>query len=198
MFRIDLLKGAGLPPRSHPLRIAAETLAFLAVAVAVGFDGVHSYDLARRLTGQRQTLARYDRQIADLSGVAKMLETADKQRTQITASLAEVAQVAGTHAAWSPILVTLTAQTPQEVAISEIVARHQESKSEKTKGQYDDSLSLGVLAPGGAPPVEQLIRALRTALPLQAGPDSIQIVSQRHQETAGLDAQHYVIECKLR
>jgi Tfp pilus assembly protein PilN len=198
MFKIDLLNGAGLPPRSHPLRIAAQTLAFLAVAVAVAFDGVHSYDLTRQRAAQRQTLARYDRQIADLGGVAKMLETADKKSTQIKATMAEVTQVAGTHTAWSPILVALTAQTPNEVVLSEIVAKHEEQKGEKTKGQYDDSLMLGVLSPDGAPPVEQFIRALRSALPLRSGPDSVQIVSQRHQDLSGLDAQYYVIECKLK
>jgi hypothetical protein len=198
MFKIDLLNGKELPPRSHPLQIAAVSLVFLAVAVVAAFDAVHAYGLERELPSRRQALARYEHQIAGLAGVAKMLETADRRRTEITAGLAEAKQLAATHTAWSSLLVTLTDQTPKEVVISEILAKREKPKTEQTQGPYRFSLVLGVISPAGAAPVEQLIQALRTALPLQPGPDSVQIVSQRHQEIEGRDAQYYIIECKLK
>jgi len=198
MFRIDLFNGKELPPRSHPLRIAAGTLALLAVAVAAAFDGVHAYDLAGKLAGQRQALAQADRQVAGLADVAKMLATAEKRQTEIDATLAEVEQVAAGHAAWSPILVTLVERTPAELSLSEVLAKREESRNASEKGRYYYSLLLGVVSPEGAVPVEHYMQALRAALPLQPGPESVQVISQRHQEIDGLDAQYYIIECKLK
>jgi hypothetical protein len=158
------------------------------------------YGLRRDLAGRQQSLARYERQIADLGDVAKMLETTAKRQGEIDASLAEVSQLGATHAAWSPILVALTQVTPKEIVISEILAKREEAKGapEQQKAPPSFSLVMGVTSPLGAGAVEQLIAALRKALPLKPGLDSIQILSQRHLESEGQMVQYYIIECKLR
>lgn len=82
MFKIDLLNGVGLPPRSHPLTIAAGTVAFVIIAVVAAFDAVHAYGLTRQIAGQQRAIATYDRQIAELGDVAKTLEAADKRTSR--------------------------------------------------------------------------------------------------------------------
>jgi hypothetical protein len=197
MFKIDLLNGAELPPRSRPLRIAAATLAFLALAVAATFDAVHVYGLRGELASRQQSLVSHDRQIAGLADVAKMLETADQRRSEIDASLAEVSQIIGTHSTWSPALVALAVNLPKGTTITEVLAKREEQKNALQKGRYDHSLLMGVISPAGAAAVEQFMQALRSALPLRPG-DSIRIISQRHQEIEGREVQYYVIECRLK
>ena len=57
---------------------------------------------------------------------------------------------------------------------------------------------VGVMSPSGGAAVEQFVRTLRLALPLQPGPDSIRIISQRQEMVAGQPVQYYVVECRLK
>ncbi len=198
MFRIDLLNGAGLPPRSHPLVIAAGTLAFVIVAIAAAFDAVHAYDLSRQIAAQQRSVATYDREIARLADVAQALEAADKRTKDIDAGLKEKDQMLATHRTWSPLLTTLMNSAPRGLTISEIVAKREERKNTPQKGVYDYSLVMGVVSPAGAAPVESLIQTLRLSLPLQSGGDSIRIISQRYLQVDGRDVQYYLIECRLK
>jgi hypothetical protein len=198
MFKIDLLNGAGLPPRSHPLLIAAGTLAFVVLAILAAFDGVHAYDVNRQIAGQQQSLLMYDRQIAGLADVAQMLAAAEKDAKDANDALKEKDLMLGTHRTWSPLLEALVKSAPQGLTISEIIAKREERKNVPQKGTYDYSVVLGVISPAGAAPVELLIQTLRPALPLQVGPDSIHIISQRYLQVADRDVQYYLIECRLK
>src|SRR5512135_2817433 len=129
MFKIDLLNGAGLPPRSHPLMIAVGTAAFVAIAVAAAFDGVHAYGLTRQIAGEQRSIAMYDRNIADLAQVAKTLEAEDKRTKLIEAGSKEKDVLLVTHRSWSPLLTSLMNSAPKGLTISEIVAKREEKKN---------------------------------------------------------------------
>ena len=196
MFKIDLLNGAGLPPRSHPLLIAAATLACVVLGIVAAFDGVHVYDVGRQIASQKQSLAMYDRKITELADVAKTLEAGDKRASDIRAGLAEVTQLLGTHRTWSGPLEKLT-NNAKGLTISEIVAKREEKRNIPQKGVYDYTLVMGIVSPAGAAPVESLIQALRLVLPLRSG-DNIGITSQRILQINGRDVQYYLIECRLK
>jgi hypothetical protein len=198
MFKIDLLNGAGLPPRSHPLMTTVVTLAFVAIGVAAALDGVHVYDVTHQTGSCQQSIAMYDRQIAGLADVAKALDITDKRTREINAGLKETDQILGTHRAWSPLLLTLMNSATNGLTISEIVAKREEKKNAPQKGVYDYTLVAGVISPAGAAPVEAFIQTLRLTLPLQSGPDSIRPVSQKLQQIDGRDVQYYVIESRLK
>jgi Tfp pilus assembly protein PilN len=197
MFRIDLLKGSENPPRSHPLRIAGITLAFVALIAGAAWDGARFYDCHQAAATERQSAAYYDREIAQLADVAAMLDTAQKQRDRIRASLAEVDKVLPIHAKWSDVLVGLAEATPETVTIADLMAKREEQKvGQQVKYAY--SLIMGVMSPSGSGPVEEFVRSLRLRMPLQPGPDSIRIISQRQEQIRGRGVPYYIIECRLK
>jgi hypothetical protein len=199
MFKIDLLNGAALPPRSHPLLIAGGTLAFVIVGIAAAFDVVHVYAVNREIAGQQQSMATYEHQIAGLSDVAKLLASFEKHSRDVNDILKEKDLMLATHRTWSPLLATLMSSAPKGLTISEVVAKRDDKRgSAAKKGSHEYSLVMGVVSPSGAAPVETFIETLRPALPLQTGPDSIAIASQRYLQVEGQDVQYYVIECHLR
>lgn len=198
MFTIDLLKGSGKPPRSHPLRVAAIAVAFVALAAAAALDAT-SFAQYQTATGiERRSSARYDQEIASLADVARTLEAAEKRRREIDASLMEVSRVLLTHAKWSGLLVALTGATPETITISDLMAGRKEQASDAQKGKYDYSLMIGVVSPSGSAAVEEFVRMLRQTLPLTPGAASIRIISQRQEEVRGRNLQYYVIECRLK
>lgn len=193
MFTIDLLLGRAKPPRSHPLRMAGVALAFALVATGAVLDGVYYFGLGRQLAAEQVSVRHYDREIAGLADVAKMLEKADQRRNEVNTSLAEVGTVLATHAKWSDVLVSLSQSAPESITIADLMARRDE-----VKGKYEYSLTMGVVSPTGPVAVEQFVRTLRQTLPLGSGPDSVRIISQRQQQMEGRDFQYYVIECRLK
>jgi len=193
MFTIDLLKGTGKPPLSHPVRMAGVTVAFALVAIAAVLD-VARYSRDNIDLGlQARSLRYYTEEVAKLSDVAKTLDAAEKRKSHINSALAEVNKALGLHTQWSPLLVALAAGVPDSIAIADLMA-----KREEAKGKYEYSLIMGVVSPTGPAAVEQTVRALRQALPLVSGPDSVRIISQRQQQMEGRDFQYYVIECQLK
>lgn len=197
MFTIDLLKGMGKPPLSHPLRMAGVTVAFALVAIAAALDGVRYVRDNGELALQARALRRYTEEVTKLSGVAKALDAAEKRKTQINAGLAEVSKALTIHAKWSPILVALTDSATKEIAISDLMAKREEQGS-GDQMKYGYSLMMGVVSTSGPGAVEQFVRNIRLNLPLSPGPDSVRIIAQRQEMITGRSFQYYVIECRLK
>jgi hypothetical protein len=197
MFTIDLLKGAGKPPQSRPLSAAGATLAFMVLVVATTFDGLRYYRDGSILAAQKHTLSYYQGEIFKLQDVAKTLDQVEKRRTEINAALAEVDKALGNHATWSPIIAALAQSASTDLVVTDMMAKREE-QGVGDKARFVYTLMLGVMSPSGAVVVEQFVRTLRLALPLQPGPDSIRIISQRQEMAAGKTIQYYVIECRLK
>jgi hypothetical protein len=197
MFTIDLLKGAGKPPQSRPLRIAGATLAFLVLIVAGGVDGLRYFRDEGLLTTQRRTLAYYQGEIAKMKDIADSLAAAEKRRIEINTILDEVNKVLVYHATWSSLISTMAINTPQELLLTDIMAKREE-QGVGDKARFEYTLMLGAVSPSGAAMVEQFVRALRLSLPLQPGPDSVRIISQRQEMVGGQSLQYYVVECRLK
>jgi len=193
MFTIDLLLGTAKPPRSHPLRIAGIALAFALVVIGMVLDDVYYYGINRQLGAEYRSLRHYEREIAGLADMAKMLQAADKRRSEVNASLAEVTTALTVHTQWSQVLVTLSKSVPESVTMADLMARREE-----LGGKYAYVLVLGMVSPTGPAAVEQFVRTLRQALPLIGGPDAVRIISQRQQQMEGRDFQYYVVECRLK
>ncbi len=197
MFTIDLLKGAGKPPESRPLWAAGATLAFVALVVAATMDGVRYFRDGGLLAAQTRNLAYYKGEITKLQDVAQSLDQAEKRRIEINAAMGEVNKALAYHATWSPILAALAQNTPSDLVVPDIMAKREE-QGIGDKAHYTYTLMVGVVSPSGGAAVEQFVRTLRLALPLQSGPDSIRIISQRQETVAGQAFQYYVVECRLK
>jgi hypothetical protein len=197
MFTIDLLKGTGKPPRSHPLWAAGTTFAFIALVVVAALDGVRYYRDGALLATQKRSLSYYSGEIRKLRDVAEALDATEKRRAEIDAALAEVNKAMSCHATWSPIIATLAQNTSPDVVLSDIMAKREE-RGVGDKVRYGYTMILGVVSPSGGGAVEQYVRTLRLVLPLLPGPDSIRVISQRQQAVGGQAVQYYVVECQLK
>jgi hypothetical protein len=197
MFTIDLLKGAGKPPRSHPLRVAGLASAFMLLAVGAVLDGLQYYRDHSVLALQKRTLAYYEGEVEKLRDVAQTLGEVHTRQEQVSAVLAEVNKVLATHTTWSGVLLTLSQSASNDIVIPDIAAKREE-KGAADQIRYAYTLMVGVMSPSGPAAVEQFVRTLRLGLPLQSGPDSIRIISQRQETVAGRPLQYYVIECRLK
>jgi hypothetical protein len=197
MFTIDLLKGAGKPPQSRPLWTAGVALAFTLLIAAGALDGLRYYRGRTLLTLQQRTLAYYNGEIQELQDVAQSLDAAKKREGEIDVALAEVNKALATHATWSGVLLALSQGASKEIGIPDIMAKREE-KGTGDQLKYVRMLMVGVVSPSGPAAVEQFVRTLRLGLPLQSGPDSIRIISQRQEMIAGQPLQYYVIECQLK
>jgi len=197
MFTIDLLKGMGKPPLSHPVRMAGVTVAFALVAIAAALDVVRYSRDNIDLGLQARSLRRYTEEVAKLNDVAKALDATEKRKAQINASLAEVSKALTIHAKWSPIVVALSDSATKEIAITELMGKREEQGGgQQTKYVY--SLVLGVASTAGQGAIEQFVRDVRQNLPLMPGPDNVRILSQKEEMIAGRNLQYYVIECRLK
>jgi hypothetical protein len=197
MFTIDLLQGAGKPPQSHPFWVAGATLAFMALLIVTALDGIRYYRDDNVLATDSQALARYETQIRQMRDVAEQLDAAAKRRTAVNASLDEVTKVLANHTTWSPTIEAVARNTPPDILVTDITAKREEQGvGDKVKFSY--TLMLSVVSPSSASVIEQYVRTLREVLPVQSGPDSIRIGSQRQQTIDGKTLQSYTLECRLK
>jgi len=197
MFTIDLLKGAGKPPESRPLWAAGAALAFMALAVAGALEGIRYSRDGSLLAAQRPTLSYYSGEIHKLRDVAEEIDEVEKRRIEVNAAMAEVNKALSYHGVWSPIIAALAQNASPDLIVTDIMAKREEQGA-GDKVRFGYSLMLGVMSPSGAAVVEQYVRTLRLALPLQPGPDGIRIISQRQDMIAGQAVQYYVVECRLK
>lgn len=197
MFTIDLLKGTEIPAGPRPIQIAAVTVAFCLLVVAVALDAIRYVEDSNALVAQEQSLKVYTQDLSQLADVARMLETNEKRRKEIDADLAEVSKALLCHATWSPVLVALSGSASEAITVNDVLAKREEQKDKDRKVSYRYSIMMGVVSPSGSGAVEQFIRDLRQQMPLLPGPDSLRIVSQQQQPIGGRDFQYYVIECRL-
>jgi hypothetical protein len=197
MFTIDLLKGTGKPPQSHPLWVAGATLAFMALLIVTALDGVRYYRDEGVLATDKRALTHYEGQIREMRDVAEQLSAAAKRRVAVNAFLEEVNKALANHTTWSPTIEVAARNTPPDLLITDIMAKREEQGvGDNVKFGY--TLILSVVSPSSASVIEQYVRTLRQVLPLQPGPDSIRIGSQRQQTVDGRTLQSYTLECRLK
>jgi len=197
MFTIDLLKGVGKPPQSHPLWVAGATLAFMALLVATALDGVRYFRDESVLATDKRSLKYYEEQIREMRDVTKMLDAAAKRRAAIDASLEEVSKALANHTTWSPTIEAVAKNTPPDILVTDIMAKREE-QGVGAQVKFSYTLMLSVVSPSSASVIEQYVRTLRQVLPVQPGPDSIRIGSQRQQNIDGKTLQSYTLECRLK
>jgi len=198
MFTIDLLGGAGRPPRSRPIVIAIITFVFIAFAAGTVLAAIQYLSLRSQIAAHRIILENHNQEIAQFSDIESMLTEVEQRRKNLTSKLQEVAKILPMHTQWSPVLASLIDSVPEAVNITELLAKREGIRGKNNEIDYKYSLMIGVVAHPGPSVVEQFVQSLRTALPLESETESIRIVSQRQKRVKGWNVQYYAIECRLK
>ncbi len=197
MFTIDLLKGAGRPPRSRPSVVAGAALAFAAIGVGAILIGVQYVTLQWEAAVQGKTLACYDRQMSRLADIENMLEKNQQQRKELQPSLREVSQVLSTYSQWSPVLTSLSSSVPDDMIVTELKTKRQSTHIGREQIDYKYSLMIGFVTRSEPVAVERFMQSLRTYLQTRLKVNNIRIISQKRQEIRNRTFQYYVVECSL-
>ena len=128
MFKIDLLKGEGVPIKSGPegIAIIAATAA-VPLIIAIGMVGVY-WSNGINISIQKQDLNNYETKIGKLSEAVELQESFEKEKSVITSSLSEVSSSLRRFVQWTPVLVTLVENMPESIVLDSLKVKTRTTK----------------------------------------------------------------------
>ncbi len=146
MFKIDLLKGEGVPMRSRPGGILfACTVIAVPLIVGIAMVGIGlEHNVA--LSIQKQQLAKIQGVIGTLSDALEQKHAMEAQKTIYTQLLSDIKTSLKRHTAWSPVLVTLAQAMPQELVLTKLEAQ-QEFVRRQAPAKNDPGMMIEVMVP---------------------------------------------------
>ena len=210
MFKIDLLKGQGLPLKSSPggIAIVAVTIA-VPLWILIMMFGFHVNDKTY-MSIREQEIGRYQSGIDKLSDAVKLHESFEKDKVLYSACLAEVKSSIGKYVQWSPVLVTLVENMPNSVMLTELDVRQDSvrrkvPKPDNPQEMIERSVPVNILhmSLSGGPQYDcnKEVRDFQDRLQSSAflGPKLENIVVSRESETLkGQDVASYEIDCVFK
>lgn len=210
MFKIDLLKGQGLPLKSSPggIAIVAVTIA-IPLFILIMMFGFHVNDKTY-MSIREQEIVRCQSGINKLSDAVKLQESLEKEKVLYGACLAEVKSSIGKYVQWSPVLVTLVENMPNSVMLTELEVRQDSvrrkvPKPDNPQEMIEGSVPINILrmSISGGPQYDcnKEVRDFQDRLQSSAflGPKLENIVVSRESETLkGQDVASYEIDCVFK
>ncbi|MDT8300386.1 MAG: hypothetical protein RQ760_02810 [Sedimentisphaerales bacterium] len=210
MFKIDLLKGQGLPLKSSPggIAIVAVTIAVPLYILIIMF-GFHVNDKTY-MSIREQEIGRCQSGIDRLSDAVKLQESLVKEKVLYDACLAEVKSSIEKYVQWSPVLVTLVENMPNSVMLTELEVRQDSvrrkvPKPDNPQEMIEDSVPVNILSMSisGGPQYDcnKEVRDFQDRLQSSAflGPKLENIMVSRESETLkGRDVASYEIDCVFK
>lgn len=210
MFKIDLLKGQGLPLKSSPggIAIVAVTIAVPLYILIIMF-GFHENDKTY-MSIREQEIGRCQSGIDKLSDAVKQHKSLEKDKVLYDACLAEVKSSIGKYVQWSPVLVTLVENMPNSVMLTELEVRQDSvrrkvPKPDNPQEMIESSVPVNILrmSISGGPQYDcnKEVRDFQDRLQSSAflGPKLENIVVSRESEKLkGRDVASYEIDCVFK
>jgi Tfp pilus assembly protein PilN len=135
MFKIDLLKGQGIPVRSRPESIAIAAVA-LVVPVVIIFLMLGCFLQNRIIISiNKSRIAQYEEKITDFAGAVQLQQNFESEKKQIEDYLEEIGSSLslGLHKQWTPVLVTVVENIPDSVVLTELEVKKSAVKKKVPK-----------------------------------------------------------------
>ena len=210
MFKIDLLKGQGLPLKSSPggIAIVAVTIAVPLYVLIIMFS-FYVNDITY-MSIREQEIVRCQSGIDKLADAVKLHESLEKEKILYGACLSEVKSSIGKYVQWSPVLVTLVENMPNSVMLTELEVRQDSvrrkvPKPDNPQEMIESSVPVNILrmSISGGPQYDcnKEVRDFQDRLQSSAflGPKLENIVVSRESETLkGRDVASYEIDCVFK
>ena len=210
MFKIDLLKGQGLPLKSSPggIAIVAVTIAVPLYAFIIMF-GFYVNDITY-MSIREQEIVRCQSGIDKLSTAVMQQESLEKRKNLYNDCLSEVKASIDKYIQWSPVLVTLVENMPSSVMLAELEVRQDSvrkkiPKPDNPQEMMDSTVPVKILrmSISGGPQYDcnKEVRDFQDRLQASTflGPKLENIVVSRESETLeGRDVASYEIDCVFK
>ncbi|MHC4292817.1 MAG: hypothetical protein ACYSTX_00875 [Planctomycetota bacterium] len=135
MFKIDLLKGQGIPIRSRPESIAIAAVA-LVVPVIIMFVMLGCFFQNRIIISiNKSRIAQYESKINEFADAVQLQQNFETEKKQIEGYLEEIGSSLslGQHKQWTPVLVTVVENIPDSVVLTELEVKKSTVKTKVPK-----------------------------------------------------------------
>jgi len=210
MFKIDLLKGQGIPIKRRPWSVAiiAMTLA-TPIFVALVMLGFYLGDRIT-ISAKKRVIANYEKYIGSLSDAVKLQKSFEDEKNNINRCLSEALSSIGKHTQWSPVLATVAENMPDSMILTRLevkqrFVKRKVPKKDDPKRMIDVSVPIRTLqmSVSGRPQansdkaVKDFKDRLRFSALLAGELEDIQI-SQQSGTLEGQDVVSYEIDCTFK
>lgn len=210
MFKIDLLKGQGVPPRRGPggIAIVAVTVTIpVAAAIAMFGSYLHSKIV---VSIKQQEIVRWETEVDKLSGAVARQKALEKEKIVYSDCLSEVKSSINKHTQWSPVLTTLIKDMPDSVMLTGIEVEYDSVKRQVPKKddpqkmiEIDVPVRILRLSVSGNPQrnCDEVVKAFQNRIRSSAilGPRLENIgISQKFETLKDRDVVSYKINCVFK
>lgn len=211
MYKIDLLKGHGIPIRNRRgglLIIIATVAAPLIIAMVM-----YSQYLLNNIDINRMEISIRDRdkKIAQMADAVKALASLERQSVTMRDCLADVGTAIGRNVQWSPILRLIVENMPPSTQLSKLdVSLVQASKQVPDKTDPKRMVNVPYASRSlrislhefsksdNGEAVHAFISKLRTSNVLVNKVEDIRIAAQEHDKVQGIEVTRYDVECVFK
>jgi Tfp pilus assembly protein PilN len=135
MFKIDLLKGQGVPVKSRPESIAITAVA-LVVPIVIAFVMLGYFFQNRIVISiNKNRIAQYESKIENFADAVGLQQEFESEKEQIEEYLEEVGSSLslGLHKQWTPVLSTIVENIPDSVVLTELEVKRSSQKRKVPK-----------------------------------------------------------------
>jgi len=122
MFKIDLLKGEGLPAKSRPECIAISAVTVVVPVMLAAILLGYFFHGKAVIAVYQSRINQCEKKIEGLSEAVQLRKSFESEKTEINTYLSEVAEALsmGIHTQWSPILVAVVENIPASVVLTDL------------------------------------------------------------------------------
>jgi hypothetical protein len=210
IFKIDLLKGKGIPPKSGPTGIViAAITAFIPVVIAMTLLGQHLHNKVTMKIKQ-QDIIKLEARTEKLSDAVEMQKSLEKEKVFYNACLTDVKTSIEKYTQWSPVLMTIVKNMPASVVLTDLLV--EQDSVEKDVPKKDDpskTLPMKVLvtklllriSDKGQGNCDKAVKEFRDKLgssPVLAPKLENIVPSQKSEKSDGMDVVSYELNCLFR
>ncbi|MCK5225816.1 MAG: hypothetical protein KAQ89_03785 [Planctomycetes bacterium] len=145
MFKIDLLKGQGIPIKSRPESIAVMAIAFIVpLLIAIIMFG---YYLRTTIIISVQTheIRNCESNTNKLAEAVNLQRSLENEKETINGCLSDVSLAIANHMQWSPVLETIVKNLPNSVVLTALSVKQEfVNKKVPSKKNFDEMISVSV------------------------------------------------------
>jgi hypothetical protein len=119
MFKIDLLKGQGIPARSRPESIAVAAISIAVPVIAAAFMFTSFYVNNINISSVKREIDKVKKELSagNISEVLGQQKVLEQQKRDLSDSLSEVSTVINGQTQWSTLLWAITKNIPSSVTL---------------------------------------------------------------------------------
>ncbi|MCK5473545.1 MAG: hypothetical protein KAI59_05885 [Planctomycetes bacterium] len=145
MFKIDLLKGQGIPIKSRPESIAVMAIAFIIpLLIAMAMFGYYLRTTII-ISVRTQEIRNYESNTNKLAEAVNLQRSLENEKKTINGCLSDVSSAIANHMQWSPVLETMIKNLPNSVVLTKLsVKQNFVSKSVPSKENFEKMISVSV------------------------------------------------------